>query len=362
MTINKELFAGKDLKTLIVLVMIAAPITFAFAQVPTSGTTHHLAMSDVGTAAHLQAGGERRSDGALTLDENGWHAWTVDAVENAPAWCCSTWKKGHARGEACDLDSRYYGFSRPSERAVTEEMQVFVKITDGRAESIRTYGKSCAVNQDAVIDHGKIATATSLSWLGRQVGSSEKLTGSALGSIAVHDSVQAQRLLESSTGASHPLETRKQAIFWMGQARALQSEEALSRLMLTDSVNDIREHAVFSISQSVLPNRLELIEKSARSDTDPKVRGQSWFWLAQTGEVRVAPRILSGMEAESNRYVLKQAVFALSQLPDDDAVNALIRVVEQSGQERGIRKQALFWMAQNDSPRAVEYLAAVLDR
>ncbi len=359
MTRVKALKVDHSVKAIIAILLAGLCGVFAVAQVPSSGSAHHLSNVAVATP---QAG-SNPAVGGLSLNKDGWHTWTVEAVQNAPSWCCNSWRGKEVVGATCDLDSRSYGFSRQSKNAVADEMQIYVKIADGQADSIRTYGASCTVvTQNEVIDHGKVGPSASLDWLGRQLSANEHLNGDALAAIAVHDSDQAQRLLEASAHSNQPLETRKQSIFWMGQVRARQSVGDLTRLMTTDDVEEIREHAVFSVSQSTLKNRLALIEQVARNDSAPEVRGQAWFWMSQTAEAQTRQRILSGMQAETDRSVLKQAVFALSQLPGEDAVDALIFVIEQSSYDRDVRKQALFWMAQSDSGRAVDYLANVFDR
>ncbi len=221
------------------------------AQIPSSGSVHHMSQSDVRSVSALQAGGDPVSGRALSLNKEGWHTWKVNAVENAPNWCCNSRQGKEVVGAVCDLDSRSHGFSRQLKDAIADEMQIYVKITDGQTDSIRTYGANCSVvSQSEIIDHGTVAPTASLDWLAKQIGTDKHIGGDALAAIAVHDSNQAQRLLESTAHANQPLETRKQAIFWMGQVRAQQSVGELTRLMLKDDVEEIREHAVFSVSQS----------------------------------------------------------------------------------------------------------------
>jgi HEAT repeat protein len=56
-------------------------------------------------------------------------------------------------------------------------------------------------------------------------------------------------------------------------------------------------------------------------------------------------------------HVQKKAIFALSQLPDERSIPVLRALVE-SDRPRAIRKEAMFWLAQQDSPEAF----AVFDR
>jgi HEAT repeat protein len=59
--------------------------------------------------------------------------------------------------------------------------------------------------------------------------------------------------------------------------------------------------------------------------------------------------------------VKKKAVFALSQLPQDEGIPQLMHVAD-SNSNPAIRKEAIFWLGQSKDPRALEYLEAILKR
>jgi hypothetical protein len=56
----------------------------------------------------------------------------------------------------------------------------------------------------------------------------------------------------------------------------------------------------------------------------------------------------------------ESAVFAISQLPVDQAVDTLIDVIEQRSLDLDTRRSALFWLAQSDSSRVVDYFSELL--
>lgn len=56
----------------------------------------------------------------------------------------------------------------------------------------------------------------------------------------------------------------------------------------------------------------------------------------------------------------EQAIFALSQLPDDRATPALIGVAENRSLPAEDRKRAIFWLSQAGSDGALAYLDKVL--
>ncbi len=68
------------------------------------------------------------------------------------------------------------------------------------------------------------------------------------------------------------------------------------------------------------------------------------------------------MEDESeDQEVRESAVFALSQLPNDEGVPILIRVV-RSNRDREIQKNAIFWLGQSGDPRAIALFEELLTK
>jgi HEAT repeat protein len=57
--------------------------------------------------------------------------------------------------------------------------------------------------------------------------------------------------------------------------------------------------------------------------------------------------------------VRESAIFALSQRPEDEAVPALIRVVEGNLPVH-LKKTALFWLGQTDDDRAIDVYEGIL--
>jgi hypothetical protein len=123
-------------------------------------------------------------------------------------------------------------------------------------------------------------------------GSEEMITAASL----ADSTVIWPRLISLAHKATVPLETRRHAIFWLGQAAGEAATRGLDSIVHDD-----------------------------------------------TGELEIR----------------KQAVFALSQRPQDEAVPALIRIA-RSNPDREIRKSAIFWLGQTEDPRALEVFEQLL--
>ena len=117
--------------------------------------------------------------------------------------------------------------------------------------------------------------------------------------------------------------------------------------------------AVLADSVTVWKTLLQL----ARDQRVPgRARRQAVFWLGQAAG-DAATRGLADLVDEGgvDREVKEQAVFALSQQRDGDAVPALIHIA-RTHPDREVRRKALFWLGQSDDPRALALFEELLTK
>jgi hypothetical protein len=123
-------------------------------------------------------------------------------------------------------------------------------------------------------------------------------------------------------------------------------EEAILPATLADSV-------------TVWPTLLTLA-KSDR--VPRRTRRQAVFWLGQAAGAVATRGLSALLDEDGvDRDVKEQAVFALSQQPHGDGVPALIRVA-RTHPDREVRRKALFWLGQSDDPRALALFEELLTR
>jgi hypothetical protein len=73
-----------------------------------------------------------------TLPRDGWVSWQVEAVEDAPDWCCFTgWSKKGGERTACKLDSGRDGYNINDRDATTDSMRVYVRLSGGKVDRRR---------------------------------------------------------------------------------------------------------------------------------------------------------------------------------------------------------------------------------
>ena len=93
-----------------------------------------------------------------------------------------------------------------------------------------------------------------------------------------------------------------------------------------------------------------------------RTRRQAVFWLGQAaGDAATRGLVDLVHDGDVDRDVKEQAVFALSQQPREAGVPALIRIA-RTHPEPGIRRKALFWLGQSDDPRALALFEELLTK
>lgn len=146
----------------------------------------------------------------------------------------------------------------------------------------------------------------------------------------------------------------------LGPVSALQAADYLVGLawrLRGDAGRDVILPAMLADGADVYPQLFELArDRSVPSDT----RKRAVFWLGQAAGDAVAGELGEIVEDESeDREVREHAIFALSQRPADEGVPALIRVARTNADLR-LRKKALFWLGQSGDPRAIALFEEIL--
>ncbi len=91
-----------------------------------------------------------------------------------------------------------------------------------------------------------------------------------------------------------------------------------------------------------------------------ETRKQAVFWLGQLAEAPATAGLDElASDRDVDRDVREQAIFALSQRPKDEGVPALVKVVRTS-KDPELRRKALFWLGQSDDPRALDLIEELL--
>lgn len=106
--------------------------------------------------------------------------------------------------------------------------------------------------------------------------------------LTVLDSVVIWRdLLQLARDESRPRETRKQAVFWLGQLAEAPATAGLDELVGEAALDrDVRVQAIFALSQRPASEGIPALVKVVRTSRDPALRKKALFWLGQSNDPR----------------------------------------------------------------------------
>jgi hypothetical protein len=305
-----------------------------------------------------------------------WIGYSVTAVAGQRTICCGNYNDGE-NCRKCTLEPENARNTVSWQRDVNkspvlledrQRLTVLFRLENKQLMRIRVASNDCVLDAGglAFVWLTNVKPAGSVAFLGEYVRK-ENLEGhgrnsignEALMAIAFHDGTEAEAVLESFTAPSQPEELRKQAAFWLGEARGKEGLAALQRIAKKDPSPEVRAHVAFALSICKEPAALEEMIRMAHEDESGHVRGQAIFWLAQKAGKRAVSAIDGAIANDPDTEVKKRAVFALSQLPKDEGVPKLIQVAENNRNPE-VRKQAMFWLGQSQDPQALAFFEKVL--
>jgi hypothetical protein len=94
-------------------------------------------------------------------------------------------------------------------------------------------------------------------------------------------------LIKIARNPDLPRESRTQSVFWLGQAAGDAATANLNSLVLDNSVDrEVREQAVFALSQRPHDEGVPALIAVAKTNKDPEIRKKALFWLGQSGDPR----------------------------------------------------------------------------
>lgn len=295
----------------------------------------------------------------IPTPKDGWVSWQIEAVEDAPAFCCWNWNDKFANAGACKLDGDTTGYgTRDHEK--TDAARVYARFKDGKLDRLRTLAAACRVEAKSPIQAlDGISTDDSARWLtGLTVG--KDLQDDVLMSLGMHRGERAFGTLNRLALGDGNVETRKQAIFWLAELRGTAGADVTRKAMFGDKSAELRKHAAFAITLSKVPDVADSLIKLGNTDPEGGVRAQAWFWLANTGAPNAEQVITAALRKDPDDQVREEGIMALSQLPDERGTRALIALAEDRSLSQEQRKRAVFWLGQSESADALAYMDKVL--
>lgn len=142
-------------------------------------------------------------------------------------------------------------------------------------------------------------------------------------------------------------EVKESAVFWLSQVGSDRAVDVLVDILATTDDPRIQEKAIFALSQHMSDRAAAVLRDYAMDGSKPEnLRAEAIFWLSQHGGY-TDPQFLIDLYPDLDSPELKEKVFfALSQAEDEAAIEWMIQRALDRNEEMELRTQALFWAAQ----------------
>jgi len=178
--------------------------------------------------------------------------------------------------------------------------------------------------------------------------------------LAQQDHRDAFDILKNVARNDASSKVRKDSVFWIGQkAKADDLIQLLETVALKDPVRDVRKKAVFALSQVPHERGVDALVRIAGAEGDLATRKEAIFWLSQKASEKAMASLEEIAFDAEHTEVQERAVFAISQWPKDQSIPALSKI-SKNHPSLEVRKQAIFWLGQTGDPRAVDTLAEIV--
>jgi hypothetical protein len=297
-----------------------------------------------------------------------WIGYAAPMIPGDRSMCCWNTNNG-ITCQGCMLEPGMASFPATTTGGGTvrlegaTEFYVFFRIEAKQVQKIRTFSIDCSVDAGGlpfilltgVKANESVALLESLAG-----GADRKMANNAISAIGMHRDPAADAALDRFTAASQTEETRREAVFWLANARGRHGFETLERILKNDPSEKVRERAVFALTQSKEPGAIPEVVRVAREDSNTRVRGQALFWLAQTATRQVSEdAIRRAIDNDPETEVKKKAVSAFTQMKNGDGVPLLIEIA-RTNRNAVVKKEAMVQLGRSKDPRAVKFFEDLL--
>ncbi len=189
--------------------------------------------------------------------------------------------------------------------------------------------------------------------LARRDSGSVCLRRKAVFLVAQQESANSESILLNVARTDPDPEVRGQAVFWLSQVNSPTAVAALDSILRSSKDAELQEKALFALSQQDSPKASEALRDYAANESAPEeLREKAVFWLGQKGDASSIAFLKSLYSRTSNAELKERILFAVSQSSDTSGRGWLLAVAQNPKEPIEVRKQALFWAAQNGATAA----------
>jgi HEAT repeats len=226
--------------------------------------------------------------------------YAVPEIAGERVMCCFDTFGEFRSGGKCSLDregSYFTNDDRDDPHPVaTGVFAILYRVENGEIAKVRSYSMECVLdaNGAAVTWVEGVDPRKSVALLASIIGRAGHHSDSVMSTLAMLADPSATTELERMLqSADAPEETRGHAAFWLGQIRGRRGYEDVLALARSQSASPhLREKAVFAVSQLPDDQSIPMLIDLMKSHRDPNVRKKAAFWLGQKHD----PRALAAIE------------------------------------------------------------------
>jgi hypothetical protein len=216
-----------------------------------------------------------------------WVAWTIPT---SGITICSSWKDCKS-GRCGNATLNGSGFSMSDDQPHrTSEVLLVARMSGTVIEKIRIFDASCPIeaSKETITLLEGVSAAESVKYL----SSAKHADADWLAALSLHDDPSVVPALIQLARSNASSKVRRQAIFWLGQKAGVEAAGELRHAVDHDPQDEVREHAVFAISQLPRERSVPMLIDLVKKHKSRRVRERAMFWLAESGD----PRALELME------------------------------------------------------------------
>jgi hypothetical protein len=170
--------------------------------------------------------------------------------------------------------------------------RVELRIRDGEVHRLRTRVGGVIVARAYVDDLGMLSPKVAAEFLMHLAETArEAVAEDAIFAALIAEGYEDWgRLLQLARNGHRPDDVREAAVFWLGQAAGEVATDGLQSILEDESEDlQLREHAIFALSQRPANEAVPALSHVALESPHPQLRKSALFWLAQHDE---DPRVL----------------------------------------------------------------------
>jgi len=177
--------------------------------------------------------------------------------------------------------------------------------------------------------------------------------------IALHDDPRVSDILKEYVRNSSQNRVRSTAVFWLGQIGG--EQQFLADLVRNQNENlDVRKEAAFAIGASKDPNALPTLKSLYDSVNNGGIKEQIIFAISiNEDKFNAVDFLITAAQSDADRGVRRQAIFWLGQMAGQKALEARGNTVDDSDAETEVQKQAVFAISQRNKNEAVPALIRI---